>query len=545
MEDRVPQTHLLRRKGVVIPALILLALIGWRLAGKVADQSAQNAQRSAQGRSAPNVSVAPVEIRDIVQTFDATGNMEAPLNVKIAPKITGRIEYLQVREGDKVRKGDVLVRIDTSQVEADVRQQQAAVAEAQYRLAQAKLTQGSNDTGITSQIRQQKAAADTAVADYEQTQQNYSAQVASAQANITDSDGKIANAEAAIANAQASINAAQANLENARAKNNRTTDLYNKGFVSTQAMEDAQAALKVAEASVESAKGLLLSANALRDSAVAQKRVAVQQAKIVTTKGAADIKSAQARVVQANAAVDYAQSNISQKAAYKQSISALSSAVDAAKAGLRSAQARRADTVLISPLDGFVTARYVDPGAVVTAGQPAISVQFMKQIWVSVAVPEEIVAKLHIGQSAKVTPDAFPDSRFAGSIIQINPSADPQSRQFTIRVILDNSRSLLKPGMFAHVMLDTERVRGTMAVPREAVQHDDNGDYVVVAGADGKAKQQRVITGESDAEYISIRQGLSTNDKVVTMSAFPLRDGQPIRTGGGPKNGGPKGGGYK
>ena len=541
MEDkaRAKQLRNLARRyvGILVPGIILVGLIGWRVAGKITEHSSQMSQRSAQSKASPIVSVSPVQIRDIVQTFDAIGNVEAPLNVKIAPKITGRITYLRVQEGDRVRRGEVLVKIDPSEVEAQMRQQQAAVAEARYRLAQAQLTQGSTDIGISTQIRQQEAAAASAQADYNQSRENYTAQLAAADAAISDADGKIAVAEAAIAGARAAINSAQANLDNAQARYNRATELYKKGFVSGQTADDAKAFLSVQEAGVEVAQGQLKAANAQRDSALAQKRVAEQQAKIVGTKGKADIEAAKAKLAQANAAVEYARANTSQKAAYQQSIAALRSAVDAAKAGLRSAQARRADTVLMSPLDGFVTDRYVDPGAVVTAGQPAISVQFMRQIWVAIAVPEEIVPKLHIGQPARVSLDAFPNRAFAGNIIQINPSADAQSRQFTVRVILNNAQNLFKPGMYAHVRLETDRTRGAVAVPREAVQHDEKGDYVILAGEDGKANRQQVVTGESDAAFIAVTEGLRPGESVVTMSAFPLRDGQPIRTGAGREGG--------
>ncbi len=525
-----------QRMGIFIPVVVLFALIGWRLTGKIMERSAQEAQRSSMGKMAPIVSTAPVQTRDIVQTFDATGNVEAPLNVKIAPKITGRIAYLEVREGARVRKGQVLVRIDPSEIEAQVRQQQAAVAEAQYRLAQAQLTQNATNTGVTTQIRQQQAAAASAKADYEQAKENYKAQLAAANASITDVAGRIASTDAAIANAQAAINSAQANLDNARLKYNRKTELFKRGFVSAQDVDDAKAALSVQEAALELARGQLKSANAQHESALAQKKVAEQQASIVKTKGQADIAAAQAKLTQAEASVEYAQSNTSQKAAYQQSIAALRSAVDAAKAGLRSAQARRADTVLVSPLDGFVTGRYVDPGAVVMAGQPAIAVQFMRQIWVTVAVPEEIVPKLHIGQPAQITLDAFKDRKFMGSIIQINPSADPQSRQFSFWVILDNAKGIFRPGMFAHVSIETDRVKGATAVPREAVQQDPAGEYVLIC-EDGKAKQRRIVMGGSGTDYIIIKEGLQPGESVITMSAFPLRDGQPVKTSAGRKGG--------
>src|SRR5207253_2677940 len=120
---------------------------------------------------------------------EAVGSVEAPLNVRISPKVTGRIDYLQAHEGDRVTQGEVLVRIDPSEIEAQVSQQQAAVAEAESRLAQAQITQNPTNVGVNTQITQQQAALASVRADYNQTKQNYSSQVASANAAVTDAQG--------------------------------------------------------------------------------------------------------------------------------------------------------------------------------------------------------------------------------------------------------------------------------------------------------------------------------------------------------------------
>lgn len=523
MENRASVSKFKRGIYIIVPIAVLFALIGWRMSIKRSELAASMSQHSGRGKT-PSVAVAPVQLRDIVQTFETTGNIEAPLDVNIAPKITGRVDYLQVSEGDKVRKGQVLIKIDPSQVEAEVGQQKAAVAEAKYRLAQAQLTQNATNMGVSTQIRQQKAAAASAAADYDQAQKNNDAQLASASASISDCEGKIAVADAAIENAQASITSAQANLDNARTKYNRMLELYNKGYVAAKDQDDAKAILTTSEAALTVARGQLKSANAQHDSALAQKRVAEQQASIIKSKGKADIEAAKAKLIQANASVDYAQANTSQEAAYQQSIAALQSAVDAAKAGLRSSEAKRSDTVLVSPMDGYITGRNVDPGAVVTAGQSVISVKFMKQIWVTIAVPEEVVSKLHFGQPAKIILDAFKGRSFTGNIVQINPSADTQSRQFTVRIGMDNAKNLFKPGMFAHVSIEIEHIKDTLSVPREAVQRDRLGEYVMAINQ-GKVERREITVGASDAGFIGILRGVSLGEKVVTMTSFPLKDG--------------------
>lgn len=480
-------------------------------------------------KSAPAVTLASAEMRDISRIYKATGSVEAPHNVKIAAKVTGRIDFLQVREGDRVRKGQVLVRIDPSEIEANVQQQQANLAEAQYRLAQAQLNQSPANVAVNTQIRQQKASVSSATADLNQVRESSKAQLAAANAGVRDAESKVANARAA-------VKSAQANLDNATAKYNRIYDLYKQGFTAAQDVDDTKAAMKVQQSALEIAQGQLAST-------LAQKEAAEQQAKIVKTRGEADIAASKAKLDQAKASLEYAEANSVQKPAYEQSLSALRSSVDAARAALKMAQAKRADTVLKAPLDGVVTARYVDPGALATPGQPIIAVQFTKQIWVTIAVPEEISPKLHIGQPAKVAVDALPDRAFMGSIIQVNGAADPESRQLMARVILDNKDGLFKPGMYARVSIETDRVKDTVAIPREALQRDSTGAFVMVVDAANKAMRRPVSSGAEDADHIAIEDGLRPGEKVVTMSSFPVRDGQEVRTGGSGGKNGPGGNG--
>ncbi len=514
---------------VLIPLVALAALIVWRFEAKNKEAVQQTQQRIARVKAAPVVSVAPAQERDLVQTFEGVGTVEAPFNVKIAPKITGRIDFLQVREGDHVNRGEVLVRIDPSEVEAQVRQKQAALAEAQSRLAQAAITQNPTNVSVTTQIRQQEAALASAQADYNQVRQNYAAQKAAAQAAVTDAQGKVDSAAAAIANAQAAQRSAQANLDNARAKYNRIYDLYKQGFVAAQDVDDARTAMNVQQSAVDVAQGQLKAAQAAHDSAIAQKQAAQHEADIVTTKGRADIEAARQRVVQARAALAYARANTAQKPAYQANLAALRSAVAAAQADLKNSEAQLAQTVLTSPINGFVTARAMDPGAMATPGQPILTVQEMRQVWVTVPVPEEVSRKIHLAQMASVALDGLPGRTFTGKIVQINPSADPMSRQFAARVLLDNPQFLIKPGMFARVTLETDRVHNALTVPREAIQQGPNGPMVLVVTATNTVERRPVTTGASDANNIAIMQGVQPGEKVVTLSAMPLKDGQAVR----------------
>ena len=328
--------------------------------------------------------------RDIVHTFEGVGSVEAPFNVKISSKVTGLLQYLQVREGDAVKAGDVIARIDPSAVQALVAQNQAAVAEAQYRLSQAAITTNATNVNVESQVRHAAAAVNTAKANYNQVKGNYDATVATAQAAVTDAQGKVASANATIANTEATIRSAQANVTNAQMRYNRTNGLYKQGFVAAQDVDDARTTVNVQIAALNVTQSQRDAAKSALDSANAQLNSAQQNVSIVTKKGQADIQAAASAVKQAQAALDY-------RARQHLPASRLSGQPrrpplrgHGGAGALQNAQAQLNDTVLRSTINGFVTGRYADPGTVMTAGTPIVSIESEKLVYVDVPIPEEI-----------------------------------------------------------------------------------------------------------------------------------------------------------
>jgi RND family efflux transporter MFP subunit len=285
---------------------------------------------------------------------------------------------------------------------------------------------------------------------------------------------------------------------------------------------------------------------------VAQKRAAEQQVAIVNNKARADVAAANAGVTQARAGLSSARANTAQRPAYEQSLQALRAAVRAARADLRANEVRLRATSLRSPLTGVVTQRNLDPGSLVSPAQTVLTVQDARQVWLTVGVPEEVRRRVFSGQSAQVTFDGLPGQTFAGRVLRINPAADPQSRQFTLRVRLDNRTGEIRPGMFGRVTLVTERARQALVVPKEAVKRDRKTQdaTVTVVTSDNKAENRPVQTGLGDAKMVVVKSGLREGEKVIILSGRDLKDGQPVRVAaltpvpspgaageGGPSNG--------
>lgn len=463
------------------------------------------------------------------------------MRVQLSPRTSGRIEYLVVREGEPVKAGQVLARIDPTLAQAAVLQAQASVAAARSRLAEARLQAGPTAANVGGQIAQQRAGLASARADLDRLRKSADAEVASAESDLTNAEARVRAAEAEVTNAQAQRAREDASLANARTRLARVQDLHRQGYIAAQDVDDARTAVDVQAQSVQVAAAGVEAARQALASAQAQQRSAENQLAIARRRVQAEITSAEARVTQAEASLTVAEANRAQNPAFRENLAALTAAVRAAEAQLAQARSNLAETTLRSSIDGTVTARNADPGSLASPGQPILTVQSLDSLFVTSAFPLAASGQVRAGTPVEVRLDAVPDRVFRGKVNAVNPAADETSRRFNVRIVLPNPDGVLKPGMFGQVRIVTRSVEGLL-VPREAIQGEDDSAHVFVVGDDSKAAKRAVELGMDDGRRVQVVQGLNPGEKVVILSYQPLRDGQTVRLPGArPAAAGPRG----
>jgi RND family efflux transporter MFP subunit len=529
---------------VGLPFLILLILVGWRYTQKT-ESTKQLAARSSGMKNGPvNVVLGKAGPHLISHNYQAVGMVESPFTVELSPKLTGKIVYLpdEIRPGYSVKAGQVLARLDPAETEGQVLQAKAALAQARANLMSAKYIQHPTDTNIESQIEQGNATVSSNQADYDQVRENFAAQIHQAHSTVIDAQAKLNSAKAATYNAEALKQSAQATLANAKAKLSRETTLYKQGFVAAQDVDDAVAAEKVAEANVSVADGQVRSAKSAEVSADAVLRSAQDNESIVKKTGETNIKAALAKVKLSKAALRYSVSATSQKPAYAAQLNALQAAVDAAQGNLNQAEARLSDCNLVSTIDGTVSKRNAEAGTVVNAGNSVLEIQFLKWLYVTSAVPIEYTGKIVQGTPVTMAFDALPGVVLTGTVTELSNVADPQNRQLSARVRIDNSEGKFKPGMYSQVTFKVSESMASVVVPREAVHTTNEGNSTVtVVDSSMVAHQVPVTVGDEDTDHIAITNGVDAGQKVVILSYNTVRDGQKVTEGG--KRGGKKGAG--
>lgn len=178
-----------------------------------------------------------------------------------------------------------------------------------------------------------------------------------------------------------------------------------------------------------------------------------------------------------------------------------------------------------SPLSGVITEKSVTQGEMVGPEKVLFTVADLSTVWVLTQFYEKDIRFLRAGMGVKISVAAFPDRDFTGVISYIGDVLDEKSRTVTARVTIPNGGGLLKPGMFATVLIDTRtsEKQKLLALPEEAVVIDGSAHYVFVQSAPGKFKKTDIKTGRALGKKVEILEGLKEGDPVVIKGTFTLK----------------------
>lgn len=182
---------------------------------------------------------------------------------------------------------------------------------------------------------------------------------------------------------------------------------------------------------------------------------------------------------------------------------------------------------LVSPIDGEVGARQINPGADVQgmysggATQELYTIGRQDSLWVLADIYEQDLARVKIGAPVEVTTVAYPDRTFHGRVDWISNSLDPVMRTAAVRCTLENPGLILKSQMYATVSIETEG-KATLAIPRSAVLHFGDKQMVVAVDSVGNHYVRKpVILDEDQAgDWVPVLHGLAAHDQIVTAGAL-------------------------
>lgn len=519
--------------------------------------------RNTQAQLAGTGEVVTAFIGDLSSGTTATGQVEARRTAQLTLASSGTVTEVAVQVGDMVQAGDVLVQLDTTDLER-------AVANAE----QALIIQEAN----LATLQSPPSAADVASAE---------ASLVSTQAQLDDllagpTEAEIASAEADVGAAQADVAAASTRLYNlnngastaelqaaqialdqaqvaaTQAVEQHTTILatIQEGEIPADRLEDAEAAARAnvlrtegeLAAAQETYNNLLngdpnsiATAQASLAVAVAQRNLAQAQFDLMMAPTAASqIASAEASVAQAQANLD----KLLRGPAAAQ-LTAAEVQVENARINLERARINLANTTLVAPFAGVITAVNVQPGEL--ASGIVVEMIDHTSLEVVLSVDEVDLSQISVGQETVVTLEAWPDEVIAGTVAVIAPAAVNETGSslvtYPVYLSLGATELPIRVGMTANAELELARRENTLLVPNGAIQVDrTTGTYSVIlvqTNEQGLPVYETVdITiGLRDSDYTEVTSGVQDGDELLIPdpTADNLFDGP---GGGGPGGGG-------
>ena len=499
-------------------ALALIALlVAWRFYTIFFSDGGVRHQGRSRGTSS-KVSVEKTRMDTLEFNYEIVGNVESVQTADIVARSSGLLEEVTKLPGDAVKRGELLAKIDDAQAMANFFKVKSDLANARFTYYQLQSQQDLTNVQADSGVAIAQANLSAARAGVNKSESVYSATVTQGQASVAQSRANLEGAKAQLRQAEVAFNQTKTRYD-------RMLGLQRQGFASAADVQDAYAEVLSSHATLQARKAEVESARTM----VANAR---QQSKKDTVSARADIQTSRFNAESARASVAEAEAGTSKSESFQQQLLAQQSLVEAAEAELQSARLQIEDTTLESPVNGFVSARRLDPGTLVNVGDVILTVQAGGEVWVVASLPQEIYNYVDKGTSCKVKIDGLRDRYFDAYIYSKDSSIDEMSRQFSIRVKIDDPQKEVKPGMFARVLLTLGPKGERLVVPTSALTNrdDEARTATVYQVVDGKVKVVNVQLGPGDENKTIVRSGLEAGATVVVQTANPLRAEQEVET---------------
>lgn len=204
----------------------------------------------------------------------------------------------------------------------------------------------------------------------------------------------------------------------------------------------------------------------------------------------------------------------------------------AAKAGWQSAAALEKisakdsrDTRLVAPFSGYVAMRAADVGQNVVTGQMIVKLVHIDRVKVVISVPEGEISKIRQGETMMVNCEALGNAIYYGKVDERGVSADPLSRTYDVKLIVDNPGHKLLPGMICNVYTRFQRGQTSVFVPATVIQLNPDNRMFVWVVSNGRATKRLIHYVGDTSQGVRVNGGLQPGDQLIIEGQQKVSEG--------------------
>jgi RND family efflux transporter MFP subunit len=435
--------------------IVIYAVNNWRRPGSMTPIESQAMEMNT---PAPDgvlpVVLAKAERKVFSQTVTYTGQAVGFVQQDVVARVSGTIVSMPVYVGDKVSKGQVLARLDTSQIDPEVSMRGAQVDRATRGVGVAALEHQMAENEVS------QAKAEMEMAKGELAEAESMLKAAEEGRNSAASD--LQEAQAEVSGMESDLMGAVAERDYMLAELGRMQELYSKGAATKDELQKSKSEADKAQAMVQQA-----------ESRIRQSQAAAANARSMQRKVEAEISVAKRKVQTAQAAVKaklaMQRTAVSGASAAKARIGQERAMVNEAAAGLKGAATQKGYSVLTSITEGVVTERLISPGQFISPGQAVLKVAQVSPIRLQANVPEAVLSQIELGDEVQVFARKGDGKAMSLRVTSVAPSVDPTVRTGVVEAISENTEAAFKPGQFVSMRITLGGSAERTVIPSGAV----------------------------------------------------------------------------
>jgi RND family efflux transporter MFP subunit len=182
-----------------------------------------------------------------------------------------------------------------------------------------------------------------------------------------------------------------------------------------------------------------------------------------------------------------------------------------------------------APFNGVITQLpYYTQGTHISTNATVGKIMSYRELILEVSFPEKVLTRIEPGQQVQVGHYSLEKEELEGTVTEISPAVDSETRMFDAKIRVQNQQRLLRPGMFVKARVMIEHKDSVITLPREVILDRDDRQVVYIVERD-RARERRVVTGIESDERVEIRDGIKKDERVVTDGYETLRDRSKVK----------------
>ncbi|MFQ5854368.1 MAG: efflux RND transporter periplasmic adaptor subunit [Anaerolineae bacterium] len=455
-------------------------------------------------------------------TVNAAGNIAAKVETALTFRTTGKVKVVHVRVGDRVEAGQMLMELDTVDLELDIEKGHLSVAMAEAQRDKLKAGPSAADLSA-ARANLESARENLARVKTGSTQAQLAAAEATLKAARDNYRRVIARPNSEdVEQARLKLDQAKNSLWGAQNQRDATCGAAAEGRGSSSQCDSAQAQVLNAEIAVQLAEATYQQVQTPATAADVENAIAqVQRAqdeldRLRNSPTPAELAVAEAQVAQAGSQLEKLVAGPATEDLFIAEVQ-----VEQARLSLHQTERRLMETELVAPFAGTVVAVNYREGEYVSTNQPAIALADLSTLEIEVPLAEMDVARVAPEQAAEIVLDALPDVSLRGRVSYVAPVANITQGvvNYPVTVEIENPDPAVRPGMTAGVSIEVERREDVLLVPNRAVRAAAGRQRVVEVLYQGQVIQAPVTLGMSNDTMTEVLSGLKEGDLVVLRGA--------------------------